>query len=334
MTTQEDFRLGTPGSNGHVVPDGLRLWDRDELDHLPEPKALIRDTLDRGTVFNLSGSFGTLKSFITVSWHCCVATGTPWMGRAVPQAVPTMLCATEGRSGLARRIRAWEDANGIRVPKDMLWVPKDPVRLSDIRWVRQAIVSIGERDIRLLTVDTLSRAIPGTEENNAKEMSAVIDNMYLLLTAMNDDGAAGFVHHTGKDKATVRGSSVLEANVDTVYVTSGNDRATEMRRTKRKDGPASDRLDLYLELLPGWDSGVVQNAQTGLGNTPGQKGHSKIILDVLCAVYPAMHPTAKQLHELCDRMGRTVFHETLNRLVTSGDVVATREGRLVRYGLP
>src|SRR3712207_8722728 len=48
-------------------------------------------------------------------------------------------------------------------------------------------------------------------------------------------GAVLLVHHTGKDKTTVRGSSALEAAMDTVYTTEGDPLNMRLRRTKRKD---------------------------------------------------------------------------------------------------
>ena len=48
------------------------------------------------------------------------------------------------------------------------------------------------------------------------------------------------VHHMGKDGATVRGSSSLEAAMDTVYTTATDPVGLRLSRTKRKDGPTSD----------------------------------------------------------------------------------------------
>jgi hypothetical protein len=61
-----------------------------------------------------------------------------------------------------------------------------------------------------------------------------------------ESGTVLLVHHTGKDKTTVRGSSALEAAMDTVYATEGDPLNLRLRRTKRKDGPMEDTHQLRL----------------------------------------------------------------------------------------
>src|SRR3712207_8578017 len=46
-------------------------------------------------------------------------------------------------------------------------------------------------------------------------------------------GTVLLVHHTGKDKQTVRGSSALEAAMDTVYTTEGDPLNLRLRRDRK-----------------------------------------------------------------------------------------------------
>jgi len=85
----------------------------------------------------------------------------------------------------------------------------------------------------------------GLDENSAKDMGVFIDAAEQIKRATGS-GTVLLVHHTGKDKQTVRGSSALEAAMDTVYTTEGDPLNLRLRRTKRKDGPMEDTHQLRL----------------------------------------------------------------------------------------
>lgn len=59
------------------------------------------------------------------------------------------------------------------------------------------------------------------------------------------------VHHAGKDRKTLRGSSAFESGVDTVYSTSGDEGVIPLTREKRKDGPEHDHHVFKLDLIMG-----------------------------------------------------------------------------------
>ncbi|WP_100502044.1 AAA family ATPase [Geodermatophilus chilensis] len=225
-------------------PFGDRLITRRGLAKLPEPEPLISDTIDRRTVALLAGYHGTGKSFVALAWGACVATGTPWMGRPVRKG-RVLYIVGEGAHGIDGRLDAWEQANGVEIPDEDFVTYPAATQLAD-PGVREAILRhLDRHPYDLIIVDTVARSTVGLDENSARDMGLFIDAAEQLKRA-TDGGTVLLVHHTGKDKATVRGSSALEAAMDTVYTTEGDPLNMKLRRTKRKDGPMEDQLHLRL----------------------------------------------------------------------------------------
>jgi hypothetical protein len=228
-----------------------RLLTRGALAQLPEPEPLIEGTIDRRTVAVVAGHFGTLKSFVLQDWAASIATGRNWMSRPVHQG-PVLYVAAEGAHGLHPRFTAWEYGWHRDIPDEQLEVLPEPVNLLDAQAVAELCHLATGR--ALVVIDTLARCMVGADENSAKDMGIAVDALYRLRDATNG-GTIAVAHHTGKDRATIRGSSALEAGVDTVYTTEGDARLMKLSRTKRKDGPREDTLQLKLN--PVLDSGVI-----------------------------------------------------------------------------
>src|SRR5262249_54194631 len=108
---------------------------------------------------------------------------------------------------------------------------------------------------RLVVIDTLARCLVGGDENSAQTMGMAVDVLYRVRDVL-DGGTVVVLHHTGKDKLTTRGSSALEAGVDTVYQTTGTTAELTLTRTKRKDGLVDDTL--VLEFSAVGNAGIVR----------------------------------------------------------------------------
>ncbi len=286
-----------------------RLLSRSGLATLPKPEPLIADTIDRRTVAVVAGHFGSLKSFVLQAWAASIATGSPWLGRDV-QSGSVLYVAAEGAQGLHARFTAWEYGWGQEIPDDRLDVLPEPANLMDARVVRElCALAVGRS---LVVVDTLARCLVGADENSAKDMGIAVDALYRLRDATNG-GAVVVAHHTGKDRATIRGSSALEAGVDTVYTTEGDARLIKMTRTKRKDGPREDTLQLRLS--PVLDSGVVVSARDA-----DMKPNARELMSVFMSAFGSTGATKSDLRNVAD-MPPASFHRSLNELVNAGTLV-------------
>jgi hypothetical protein len=255
------------------------LYVRSALDAIPPPRPLISGVLDVATIAFLSGKFGTYKSFVALSWACSLATGRPWFGREVPEAVPVLYVAAEGLSGVSRRIRAWEGAHheGERVPDSMLQVVGGAVRITEADDLAALDAVIAESGTKLIVLDTLHRCAPGLEENSSTDMGRVIEAVSMLRERNGVTVLA--CHHTGHGGQRARGSSSIEDDADTSWVirlehADDDDRGPDNQRTlihrKAKDGELS--ADVPLSLTKAGDGAYVERAEGPTLPDPGGSG--------------------------------------------------------------
>jgi len=286
-----------------------RLLGRTALGDLPKPEPLIEGTIDRRTVALLAGAWGSGKSFIAQDWAACTATGRRWQGRNVA-AGPVRYVAAEGAYGLSVRFDAWEYAWGRKIDNDAFAVLPIPVNLLNRADVAE-LCSLVE-GCALVVIDTMARCLIGADENSAKDMGMAVDSLYTIREATGD-GTVLAVHHTGKDRSTIRGSSALEAGVDTIYTTEGDARLIQLTRTKRKDGPLEDRMQLKLD--PALESVVVVSAR-GADMTQA----ADTLMSAFVSAFGDGTATKTELRGVAD-MAPASFHRGLTFLVKHGLLV-------------
>lgn len=304
-----------PSSSG-PQPDASRLslrsklLTRAQLADLPQPAPLIADTLDRGTLVLLAGYTGTCKTFIALDWACCVASGHPWQGRLVEQG-PVLYIAAEGAAGLHERISAWETAWASSAGG--LTLLAEPVSLLNRAAVTELAELASADGYRLVVIDTLARSIVGADENSARDVGLAVDAAECIRRGSG--ATLALVHHTGKDKSTVRGSSALEAAADTVYVTEGDEVELRLSRTKRKEGPREDEHQLRLSSI-GASCVLLESV----------RGQDRVSTDserrLLAAVADTFADTLASKAELrtVAAMPPATFHRALNALVRRGAI--------------
>ncbi|MEV6817798.1 AAA family ATPase [Nocardiopsis dassonvillei] len=297
-----------------------RVLARSQIASIPDPAPLIESTLERYAVTLLAGPWGTAKSLLALDWAASLSSGRPWQGRTVHAHEAVLYIAAEGGVGLKRRLDAWEHRHGTRLSDDTFHVLTRPINLLSALEISELCAVMRERSIRHVIVDTLARCLPGADENSARDIGLAVDALYEVREATGD-GSVIALHHTGKNRV-VRGSSALEAGVDTVYQTSAEGAVIDLRRTKRKDGPLHDRLHLRLE--PVADSVVL--APLALGNTGGAEDR---ILSHLSRDDSHDGPTTTALMQDA-QLATSTFYRSLNRLVERGAVELVKEGRTTR----
>jgi len=240
------FRSKTVRPGNGIATDAQktsRFFLRDATqfaDVSPVPWAVKGILRERGLGL-VYGAPGAGKSFLLLDIACAVAEGLPWFGRKTRRAPVVYLCL-EGAGGFAQRVLAWERANGKKAPELLKVVTEDfhlhsaedtaQLSRSVLSWVKSLPVDLGKP---VVIVDTLNRAMPGSDENGSADMGLSLQGCAELQKACG--GLVLLVHHSGKDATKgPRGHSSLLGALDTSIVLWRSAKGRHWKSEKVKDG--------------------------------------------------------------------------------------------------
>lgn len=202
-----------------------------QIKTLPDPNWLVKGLVtDNGLGF-IFGPPGCGKSFVAIGMALSVACGLgEWWGRPIERSGPVVYISSEGQSDLKFRIAAWEAKTGQKADDAPFYLIRQGINFmaeSDvqtlIRTIRLVADEAGELPA-LVFVDTVSRVLPGADENLQKDMT--------LFVAACDAVRAEFsatvvgVHHTSR-AGNMRGSTVFDG---------AGDFLAQIEREEREDG--------------------------------------------------------------------------------------------------
>lgn len=226
------------------------VWVDDIRDY-PPTDYLIKGLIDRKSLTVIYGPPSCGKTFCAIDIAYRIACGITWRGRRVKQGLVVYIAAEAGES-ILRRFDAWlrENLSEAREDPVPLHVITRAANLLFTDDVEELITSVKERvdearqPLALIVIDTLSRSIPGGDENAVKDMTRVIE----FADRVRDEIKAStlIVHHSGKDDTKgARGSNSLEGAADTVlsvmdYVITAK---------KVRDGVAGETFGFKLDLV-------------------------------------------------------------------------------------
>ena len=204
-----------------------RFADQDAMDLIKPPEWLIADCIPMKSYVLLYGQPSTCKTFVALDMALSVAHGapdfvsrTPTWGNHVKTRGPVLFCAGEGRSGVTKRVRAWEKMHnyGGKVPGFVLVDPV-PTITSELEDFLEGALAYSPQGYSMVVVDTVGRAMQGVNENAQENASAFTALVQVLQNQLDCTVLA--IHHSGKqgkkEPATFRGSSVFGADADTVF---------------------------------------------------------------------------------------------------------------------
>ena len=241
--TQEEFQV----SQGKEARAGqFRVIDRTAMEGIKPPTWLIEDMLPDEAYAMLYGPAGSYKTFLALDIALSIANGCDeWLdGRKINANGPVLFIVGEGRSGLLKRVRAWEHYyNDSKPVKNFVLADPVPNVEEGMETFIKTAATIHE-DYKLIVLDTVGRALSGANENEQKVASLLTRRISELQRAFNSTVLA--LHHTGHQdpKATglarERGSSVFRADVDTMFGLQDS----ELHMVKQKDG------ELWVRPLP------------------------------------------------------------------------------------
>jgi hypothetical protein len=206
-----------------------------------DPEFLIAGLVETESLAAIFGRPGSGKSFIALDMACCIATGTPYHGRAVLQGA-VIYIAGEGHNGLKRRLMAWERHIGVPLSDAPLYLSTRATGLADAgsaQAVNDAIAKVAQIEgvaPMLVIVDTVARNFGPGDENSTKDMSAFVTAADGIKHSFPGCSVI-LVHHSGHgDGDRARGSSVLLGALDAEFRTELSGDTTTLITTKMKEG--------------------------------------------------------------------------------------------------
>jgi hypothetical protein len=252
----------------------IRFLPDSEFENRPPRQWLIPSILPRSGIAMAFGPPGCGKSFLTIDWSLCIASGTQWLGRSVLQG-PVAYIAGEGAFGLGPRIKAWKYQHRFTGNSGVQWFD-ETIALQDAGTLSELLTALTEDFTDppvLVVIDTLSRCSGGADENSNTEMARVIASADLLQQQFHC--TVLIVHHAGKDKDKgPRGASSLIGNTETILEVAPTEEGCRVICYKQKDAPKFEPISLKLQQIwygPGDEDNsavlVVGNEQAPLKMT-------------------------------------------------------------------
>lgn len=250
-----DALAGGARADAFLSYDDVRIMD------LPPLSFLVDGLLPRGGAAALYGAPGSGKSFLALDIALSVASGRPFLGRVVERA-PVFYVAAEGLAGQPARVAAWKRRHGYDSLVGVHFFT-EPVNLLDAGAVGKFLAAVRQsgQQPNLIVFDTLARCAVGGDENSAKDMGVLVDNVRRIQRATG--ACVLLLHHTGKQGDSERGSTALRGGMDTMLcVKADEDGGLSLLCDKQKDGRVIDPIRLRLD--PEGESCVVVTAIYGL----------------------------------------------------------------------
>ncbi len=297
----------------------------DQLDNSPAPESLIADVLTRHTYGILRGRDKSFKSFVALDWSLCLATGTPWQGKAVERA-RVLYVAGEGAHGIGERKRAWENAHDIKADPDWFVVRRSAVNLYRAGDDYAHLLDYVERgEFGLVVFDTLRR-MSGGAEGNGSDMGAVVDRMD-EVKRHTANGSVLAVAHTDKGDNDTRGFSGIEDDADVVWSAKRENNTNELtlRCEKFKDGPDGHQFDLRTRTEG--DSLVVESAEAQGNLFSDDRQADQIVMATMRELFANDGATVKDIMTMTELSQASVYRSRA-RLLESGRLRSNKAHRL------
>lgn len=253
--------------------DTYRLLTIDEVMNRPPPTWLIDRHIPDKSVGFLYSEPGVGKSFLALDMALTVAHGLDqWHGDPVKHSAEAAVVyiASEGSFDMGNRLKAWHKAKQNSGYAQRFYLIEQTINFmnaDDVARLLRTLASVSPAKPVLVVVDTVSRALPGADENLQKDMTLFVRACDAVRDAYSC--AVLGIHHAGKS-GDMRGSTVLLGAGDFVFRLARKKGATIGTLTCEKQKAAPDGWDepyrFDVVRLEGDESSlVVERAENGIG---------------------------------------------------------------------
>ena len=236
-----------------VGPSLYELLSVTAIKNLPDPEWLIDGmVIDRGLGF-VFGPPGCGKSFITLGQALSIACGLDsWWGRTIKRKGPVIYISSEGVGDIKFRLRAWENHLGVKADDAPFYLIRQTINFmldTDVHklllTINQLCEQLGELPV-MIVVDTVSRVLPGADENLQKDMTLFIKACDEVRETFGATVVG--VHHTSR-AGNMRGSTVFDGAGDFLFGIERDEGDMVGTMTAKKIKAAQDGWKQSFELL-------------------------------------------------------------------------------------
>ena len=260
----EAVRPGNPGENTgknqtdaevyppNILPLPLEFWG--EGDDIDPPRDFVEGMLIEETLSLWFGESNTGKTFVLFDLACHVALGRDWFGKQC-DAGGVVYIAAEGAGSLRKRRRAWQTRYEVGnvalavIPSSVDFRSADSDDVERVIAACRVAAETMDVPVKLIVIDTLSRAIAGGNENAPEDMTAFIKAVDRIKGEVGAHVAS--IHHSGKDTSKgARGHSSLRAAVDSEFeIVKISEELGIVKTAKQRDMEMGGDLGFKLEVV-------------------------------------------------------------------------------------
>lgn len=293
---------------------------------------LVQGVLTVGDRSMLAGPSGSGKTFLATHLAMCVARGQEFLGRPVLQG-GVIYQAGEGARGLKKRIKAYrahfkvpeaEDVPFVLLPSrvDLFSKENDVQKLIDEINAWKLVMS---QPLRMVVIDTFSKATAGADENSGKDVSIVMENVDRIATECGVH--VMIAHHLNADGKKLRGHTSLYADVDQVLTVTSDEetRVRTLTLTKQKDDEDGVKINFSLaQVIVGYDAVNERDVTSCVVLSVSEKDRLKKEQERLgIAVNPTERRFLVEFFEAADKYGTYVVDEPHLPRAARGKTVVT-----------
>ena len=334
-----------------------------EIYALADPKWLVDGLVIEKAMGFVYGPPGAGKSFVALDMSLRIAAGVAdWMGRAIAHRGPVVYVSSEGTADMKFRMQAWQTANGKSLIGEHFYLIADAVNfMADADGARLVATLDAVRERAgaapvMVVVDTVSRVLPGADENLQKDMTVFIG----VCDALRERYACAVVgvHHTSKE-GSLRGSTVFAGAGDFLLAVERSEgtQGGSLYAAKIKAAADGWRQAYELRATPTGDlKGTQSLVAYGVDAVPTEGGHAdpqgwptrgtiNAVLAAMEAAWAAGRPWVNaarmqvegrySVRNMMDYgMTRTTAEALLDRLSKAGTIaVEIYDGKTKRAGI-
>lgn len=223
-------------------------------------RPIVKGLIEEASFNVVYGASGSGKSFFTADLCQHVAQGVHWRDKKT-RAGLIVYVASEAGSSILKRFVGWRnralgdaaDLSPAALPLAILTRGPNILEAREIAGLAEQIMQLEQEcglPCVLVVFDTLSRSMPGGDENSTKDMTRAVNAGDYLRAKFKC--ATIYVHHTGKDaEKGMRGNSSLFAACDLVIqvtkIGEGAEAQHQAMVEKVRDGVAGDKFGFTLK---------------------------------------------------------------------------------------